>query len=149
MNRKIKGDAPSNSVLPWSMTSGEHGEYVRPLPPEHLARWWGPRDFTLPTCEMDFRPGGAYRHCMRWSTEGRDFWSLGVYREIVVPERIVFMRAANPASMTFAKQGDKTKLTMRMLFPSAAECEKVKKFGAIEGGNQTLDRFEERLAKMG
>ena len=51
--------------------------------------------------------------------------------------------------MTFAKQGDKTKLTMRMLFRSAAECEKVKKFGAIVGGNQIPDRLEERLAKVG
>lgn len=28
------------------------------------------------------------------------------------------------------------------------ECEKTKKFGAVEGGNQTLARLEEYLAKM-
>jgi hypothetical protein len=39
---------------------------------------------------------------------------------------------------------------MRMLFESAAERDKViKEFGAIEGANQTLDRLEEHLAKMG
>lgn len=57
--------------------------------PEHLVRWWGPNDFTLPHCEQDFRPGGAYKFCMR-SPAGEDYWVSGVYREIVEPERIVF-----------------------------------------------------------
>jgi len=57
--------------------------------PEHLARWWGPEGFSLPVCEMDFRPGGAYRVCMR-SPDGADYWVGGVYHEIVAPERIVF-----------------------------------------------------------
>lgn len=57
--------------------------------PKHLARWWGPKGFTLPFCEMDFRPGGAYRVCMR-SLEGTDYWVGGVYQEIVAPERLVF-----------------------------------------------------------
>jgi hypothetical protein len=35
-----------------------------------------------------------------------------------------------------------------MLFETAANCENVKKMGAIEGGNQTLDRLAEHLAKM-
>ena len=57
--------------------------------PEHLAHWFGPKDFTLPFCEMDFRVGGAYRLCMR-APDGKDYWVRGVYREIVEPERLVF-----------------------------------------------------------
>jgi len=56
---------------------------------EHLGRWFGPKDFTLPSCEIDFREGGSYRFCMR-SPEGEDHWVWGEYREIVEPERIVF-----------------------------------------------------------
>jgi len=56
--------------------------------PEHLVRWWGPKGHTTPYCEIDLRPGGVMHHCMR-SPEGRDVWSKGVFREIVVPERIV------------------------------------------------------------
>jgi len=26
--------------------------------PEHVRRWWGPRDTTIISCDMDFRPGG-------------------------------------------------------------------------------------------
>jgi uncharacterized protein YndB with AHSA1/START domain len=56
--------------------------------PEHIQRWWGPKDFTAPACRIDFRVGGRYLICMR-SPEGRDYWSTGVYREIVPLERIV------------------------------------------------------------
>ena len=47
--------------------------------------------------------------------------------------------------MTFEEQNGKTKLTMRAIFPSVEDCEKTKKFGAVEGGNQTLDRLAEHL----
>lgn len=57
--------------------------------PEHLVRWWGPKDFTLPFCETEFRVGGSYRYCMR-APDGVDYWVWGTYREIVEPERIVF-----------------------------------------------------------
>ena len=57
--------------------------------PEHLARWFGPKDFTLPFCEVDFRVGGRYRLCMR-SPDGKDYWVHGVYREILEPERLAF-----------------------------------------------------------
>ena len=52
-------------------------------------------------------------------------------------------------TVTFAGGGAKTNLTMRMLFPSAAARDHVvKKYGAIEGANQTLDRLAEQLAQM-
>ncbi len=56
--------------------------------PDRLARWWGPKGFTLPVCRIDLRKGGPYLYCMR-SPEGRDYWSTGIYREIVPMERLV------------------------------------------------------------
>lgn len=56
--------------------------------PERLMRWWGPQGFTAPDCRIDLRVGGHYLFCMR-SADGQDFWSTGVYREIVPPERLV------------------------------------------------------------
>lgn len=60
--------------------------------PEHIVNWWGPQHFTSPVCEIDFRVGGRYVYCMR-SPEGEDFWSTGVFNEIVEPERIVYTDA--------------------------------------------------------
>jgi len=58
------------------------------IDPEHVKRWWGPKDYTAPVSKIDLREGGKYLYCMR-SPEGQDFWSTGVYREIIEPERIV------------------------------------------------------------
>ena len=52
-------------------------------------------------------------------------------------------------NVTFDEQDGKTLLTMRSVFESAAARDwVVKEHHAIEGGNQTLDRFQELLASM-
>ena len=61
--------------------------------PERVMRWWGPKNFTSPVSKIDLRVGGAYLNCMRGAgPDGvvRDFWSTGVYREIVPFKRLVF-----------------------------------------------------------
>ncbi len=65
--------------------------------PERLKRWWGPKGFTTPFCAVDLREGGVFLYCMR-SPDGRDSWGRGVFREIVVPERLVL-------AMSFADAG--------------------------------------------
>jgi uncharacterized protein YndB with AHSA1/START domain len=57
--------------------------------PQHIMRWWGPKDFTAPVAKIDFRVGGTYLFCMR-SPDGQDYYSTGVYREIVPLQRIVY-----------------------------------------------------------
>jgi Activator of Hsp90 ATPase homolog 1-like protein len=53
------------------------------------------------------------------------------------------------ASWIFEAQGEKTKLTLQMVFASAEVREMVvKQYNAIEGGEQTLDRLGEYLAKI-
>lgn len=91
---------------------------------EHAARWFGPKDFTCPSCKIDFRVGGAYRACIR-SADGKEYWMRGIYREIAEPERIVFTFAweeegergrENTITVTFAEQGDQTRMTFRQAF---------------------------------
>lgn len=57
--------------------------------PKHLVNWWGPNDFTLPHCEVDFRVGGRYRFCMR-SPGGEDHWVTGEYKIIDEPLSLAF-----------------------------------------------------------
>jgi uncharacterized protein YndB with AHSA1/START domain len=118
---------------------------------EQAARWWGPQGFTTTFCEMDVRPGGAWRRCMR-SPKGIDYWKQGVYREIVEPERLVFTYASEDVegnsghetlvTVTFADLGGKTKLTLHhAVFESVAERD------AHQGGwTGCLERFAEYLA---
>jgi len=90
--------------------------------PEHLAHWWGPNEFTLPFCEMDFRPGGRYRYCMR-SPEGVDHWVWGEFRNIVPPEQLAFtwnredsngtVWNSTVVDLSFSDAGGKTNFLLR------------------------------------
>jgi len=60
--------------------------------PDHLMRWWGPKGFTMNVAKLDFRPGGTFHYGMR-SPGGQAMWGKFVYREIIVPERIVFINS--------------------------------------------------------
>lgn len=58
--------------------------------PEGMRRWWGPRLFTCPVCEMDFREGGRTLVCMR-GPDGNDFYSILEYTRIIPNERIEYI----------------------------------------------------------
>lgn len=124
--------------------------------PKRIVQWWGPRGFTTTIHEMDVRPGGVWKQTMH-GPDGTDYPSQCAFIEVVKPARILYSmvggKRGNPghrfeATWTFDAQDDKTKLTLRMLFPSAEIREHVSKtYGVIEGGHQTLDRLGEHLAK--
>jgi uncharacterized protein YndB with AHSA1/START domain len=125
--------------------------------PKHVAQWWGPRGFTTTIHEMDVRPGGIWRHTMH-GPDGTDYPNQCVFLEIVKPERIVYSHGGGKAgeqdadcevTWTFEAQGGKTKLTLRMVFPSAgARDHVVKRYHAVEGGEQTLERLAMYLTAM-
>ena len=48
----------------------------------------GPKGFTAPVCQMDFRVRGKFLCCMR-SPDGQEFWNGGEHHEIVPHEKIV------------------------------------------------------------
>jgi uncharacterized protein YndB with AHSA1/START domain len=61
---------------------------------EHLVHWFGPKGFTIHSCEADPRPGGIFRLCMR-APDGKDYWVRGEYREVAPPERLVIACSAD------------------------------------------------------
>ena len=124
--------------------------------PEHVAQWWGPRGFTNTIKEMDVRPGGVWRLVMH-GPDGVDYPNKIVFIEVVKPERLVYTHGGDGedeqapfhVTVTFEVQGSKTRVTMRSLFATAAERDQVvEQFGAIEGGNQHMDRLGDYLVAM-
>jgi uncharacterized protein YndB with AHSA1/START domain len=122
--------------------------------PKHLPAWWGPKGFTTTIHEMDVRPGGTWRLTMH-GPDGTDYKNRIIFVEVVRSERLVYRHEPEPGTspvshettVTFEKQGDKTHVTLRMLFPTAEQREYVvTKHNAIEGGKQTLTRLAEHLA---
>jgi uncharacterized protein YndB with AHSA1/START domain len=77
--------------------------------PTQLARWWGPKGFTVPACTLEVRVGGAWRTVMR-SPEGKDHIVSGVYREITPPARLVFTWAWE----TEGERGQETVVTIEL-----------------------------------
>jgi uncharacterized protein YndB with AHSA1/START domain len=49
--------------------------------PERLKEWWGPKDWSSPSWELDLRVGGKFLYCMR-SPEGQDIWGTGIIKKI-------------------------------------------------------------------
>jgi len=122
--------------------------------PEHIAKWWGPKGFTTTTHKMEVKPGGVWRFVMHGPD--RDYQNKVTYLEVVKPERLVYKHGGEKeiepvnfqVTVTFAEQGGKTRLDMRMVFPSAnARDYVIKTYGAMEGLNETLARLEEYLTK--
>jgi uncharacterized protein YndB with AHSA1/START domain len=118
--------------------------------PDRAARWWGPQGFVTTYCDMDVRPGGTFRVCMR-SPEGTEYWKRGVYREVVEPERLVFTFAWEDAegkpghetlvTVTFAERGNKTELTLHQaLFETVAKRDEHRR-----GWASTLQRLAEHF----
>jgi uncharacterized protein YndB with AHSA1/START domain len=130
--------------------------------PEHIKHWWGPKDYTAPYCSIDFRVGGVYLFCMR-SPEGRDFWSTGIFREIVSLERIVCTHCFAdekgnivPAShygmsmdfplemlwtITFQENNGETRFSLRYSGTPSGNINDM----ANKGWNQSLDKFADTL----
>jgi uncharacterized protein YndB with AHSA1/START domain len=125
--------------------------------PEHLKRWWGPRGFTSPVCEVDLRVGGTWKIVMRFPDGVNEHVMQSVYREIVPPERLVFSNAAldkdgnrlleGLTSITFEELDGKTKLTMYTRMTGLVPYADRMLDGMEPGWSQTLERLGETLAE--
>ena len=117
--------------------------------PEHIAQWFGPRGFTNTIHAMDVRTGGRWTFTMH-GPDGVDYPNEVDYVEVVRPERLVYVHGPVPrfdVTVTFAEEDQRTRLTMRSVFASAAVRQQViDERGALDGMNQTLDRLAEFLA---
>jgi len=124
--------------------------------PSHVPHWWGPHGFTTTILEMDVRPGGVWRLVMR-GPDGTDYHNRIVFVDVVKPSRLVYKNEGEAGSepvsfettVTFTDKAGRTEVTMRMLFPSAGVRDHVvQKYGAVEGGKQTLGRLANYLPRV-
>jgi uncharacterized protein YndB with AHSA1/START domain len=133
---------------------------------EHLKRWFGPKGWTLPFSNIDFRPGGVWHFCMKCTDEsqeyyGQESWGIAVYREIVEPERIVYVDSFSDAegntneempsteiTMEFIDLGGKTKLINRAEYSTKEALKTVMDMGMLQGITETWDNLEAFLEKI-
>ena len=120
--------------------------------PEHIEKWWGPDGFTNTTKEYDLRPGGLWLHVMHGPND-KDYRNDILFTEVIAPELLEYEHGPSPifrVTVRFDIEAvNRTKLSMKMLFPTAEERDRtIEKFGAIEGQKQTIGRLEKYLAEM-
>ena len=118
--------------------------------PEHVSCWWDAAGEPLTACEIDLRPGGAFR----FVTKGHpDMPFAGTYREIAPPDRLVFEAIGATGRVLLQDVAGKTHMTVEIECRSAAQLEQYLKMGVDVGTSQTLDNLVEfarrRLATVG
>jgi len=138
--------------------------------PERMLHWWGPKGFSVVAAKMDLRLGGSYHYGMK-GPDGNTLWGKFVYREIVAPERLVFVNSFSDeagnitrhpmsptwplellSTITFDEQPGGTLLTIRWALLPSATAEERQTFNIAHAGMQggwtgTLDQLAEYLAK--
>lgn len=123
--------------------------------PEHVRRWWGILDerYSVTLCEIDLRPGGAWRFVGRGPHGEVAFY--GVYREIAAPERLVFTEIYAPfpdvesvVTSVFTEEGGKTRLTATCLYPSLEVRDSVLNSGMTRGAGISYDRLEDLVGEL-
>ncbi len=137
--------------------------------PELLTRWWGPRSFGNPLCEVDLRPAGPFYIVMQ-CPDGVDYPLKGIYREVAAPERLVLSLdcsehppawqaavnhhsggdspdAAGEVLLTthLESLSDRTRLIIRQRFESSAIRNAMLDLGMEQAWSQSLDRLERSL----
>ena len=129
-----------------------------------MQQWFAPKGFTTPFCEVDARPGGLMRCCLR-SPEGKEYWGRGIYQEVVPPERIVYldaftdpegnlvaptyygMSADHPGealvTITFDDLGGRTRVTLR----HAIGAHVPERAGTEQGWTEMLEKLGEYVSR--
>jgi uncharacterized protein YndB with AHSA1/START domain len=138
---------------------------------ERMKEWWGPKGFTVIHSKLDLRVGGTYHYGMT-APDGTPMWGKFVFREIAMPERMVFVTSFSDeaggttrhplhmswplemlASFTFEElPGGKTRLTVRSAAYNAS-AEEQHTFDTHHdsmrmGWGGTLERLETYLARV-
>jgi uncharacterized protein YndB with AHSA1/START domain len=125
--------------------------------PKHVALWYGGPGFTNPVCEMDVRPGGAWRHVMQ-APNGTRFTINSIFEEVVELERLVWRTIKdpnrNPApptsvnTITLKESGAQTKWMLVARFDSFAERDLTASMGFGQMISMGLERMAEHLKTL-
>ena len=132
--------------------------------PKYLGRWFAPNGCAISFPSLDIRSGGSFHSCIRMPN-GFECWCMGVYEEVVAPEKIVYTIAMADAegnllesvdagkesdwpketrvTVTFEEYEGKTRMTLiQSVLESIA-----KRTGAYPSWLEMFDRLEGELAK--
>lgn len=119
--------------------------------PAQVAKWWGPRGFTLTTHSKELKVGGIWHYTMH-GPDGTDYPNKTLYHEVIPQQLLVYDHGGYDeraplfrVRVTFKEIKGKTQMDMAMILPTPEEAEKTRQFIKMAGGNSTWDRLAEYL----
>jgi len=125
--------------------------------PKHVAQWYGGAGFTNPVCEMDLRPGGAWRQVMQ-APSGAQFEINSVFEEVAPPERLVWRTLKDPQrdpappgslnTITLEASGAQTKWMLVARFDGIAERDLTASLGFGQMIGMGLERLADHLKTL-
>jgi uncharacterized protein YndB with AHSA1/START domain len=130
------------------------------IKPEHLAAWWGPRQFTAPVCEIDPRPGGKILIHMQGPPPYGVNVVDGEVIEVSPPARLVMVLRAFQGddgawgiehidTLTFEDiGGGRTRMTLVAEVTKVSDALKPALEGMDDGWNQSMDKLAELLPNI-
>ena len=124
--------------------------------PEHVKNWYPCPQMSMSVCEIDLRPGGAWRYILA-TADGTEYRFRGIYQEVAAPERLVLTECfENPAvgnpewltTITFEEHDGRTTVKSTLLHKSVENRNGHLQSGMERGLSHTMDRLEEEVAAM-
>jgi len=119
--------------------------------PELLKRWFGPRGWSLITCEVNPAVGGGFRFVLQ-RPDGKQMGMRGVWREMAPPERTVHTESfddypgESQVTSIWTEENGKTILTVTVLYPTKEIRDIVIKTGMEHGAAESYDKLAGLLA---
>ena len=131
------------------------------IQPKQLEQWWGPNGFKSTVHEMEVQEGGITRLVMHGpdGPDGVDYPNKFVYADVQAAKVLSYMHSDDSdsdndaatfgVSVLFEEEDHQTRVTMRSLFKTAAERDRVvKEYDAAAGADQTLERLAKFLKEF-
>ncbi len=119
--------------------------------PKYVPQWLlGPEGWTMPVCEIDLRPGGAWHFLWRKS-DGTEMEMRGSYSELRPPERLVSKESwggnwpETLNTLILSEEAGKTTATMTVLYPSKEDRDAALGTGMAKGMASSFDRLASLL----
>ena len=118
-----------------------------------LIRQWmtGPDGWTMPVCEIDLRPGGAWRYVYR-KDGGSEMTLTGTVKEARRPERFVSTERWGPEwpestnTIEFAESNGQTTITFTITYTSKEVRDAALATGMKSGVDASFNRLDDVIA---
>ena len=130
---------------------------------EMLKQWWGPKNVVIPECEVDLRVGGKFYIVMEAGEGMGQFmgtkWPMTAEFTVVEPNLKLFYKAQawtegpskeetmidQTTEVTFAKEGDKTKVRVKAAIHKTGPKAKMAVEGMEYGFTEQLEKLKDFL----